>query len=150
MKRNTRSVWVVIGFSLILISLLLFITSFDRDSFWSGPWVFITFSILGAPFAMFGSFYVSRNLIMQKRANGWLNAFGRAVFAFSIVGWIITVMGAIFAFETRGVSNYNGDYFGYQVHVWIFQLTIILAWIGGLLLGLGLPERKKKEIDEQG
>jgi hypothetical protein len=154
MKRNVR---LVVGSSLASISFLLLLLFFIPSYhvfYWSTPWVFVTLSAVGAPFAVCGSFLFGYELLHgRKRRRLRLLIPGAIIALLSVLGWGFAIFIAVGIYSDTGYwgdshYTYAGDWLILGFQVGLFFLAIVLGLIGGFLVGLGLPGKKMVEIDE--
>jgi hypothetical protein len=136
-----------------LLLLLFFIPSY-HVFYWSTPWVFVTLSAVGAPFAVCGSFLFGYELLHgRKRRRLRLLIPGAIIALLSVLGWGFAIFFAVGIYSDTGYwgdshYTYAGDWLILGFQVGLFFLAIVLGLIGGFLVGLGLPGKKMVEIDE--
>ena len=140
MKTNRTSITGYVLLSISILILVLVLPFSDRIADLSAV-LYVMVLIIGFPFACFGSALVVGGLPTVGKGG---YSHGVLIFGIfiSILGVILWVGSLITAFYPLGDMAI--------LHVIPVFSAIPVGLFGGWLIGLGLPGRKRVEIDEQG
>ena len=134
---------MIIGSFLVLISILiLFIVPFILDRIGDSLMVLIlALLIVGFPFACFGSILVASSYpaIGNAGRDYGLIIIGSLISIFGAMAWVFFLVSALYDLYILAILNY------YSI-----PMSILAGLFGGWVIGVGLPGKRRVEIDEQG
>lgn len=132
---------LIAGYILLSIGILiLFTVPAAQDKIYDSSFVlYLVLSIVSYPFSLAGSILMTMSLLAVGKVNRGIIVLGILVSVFGGILWLVAVFMSLGPYD-----DCSGFYVGALV------LSILAGLLGGFIIGLGSPGKKKEEADEQG